>query len=493
MSIPLISIEDIIAKLGPEYTDEDKLNIRRACEFATIAHEGQKRSTGEDYIQHPLNVALLVAELRMDTATIMASILHDVPEDTPYTNDDIKKDFGKDVAKLVEGVTKIGTIKYRGLERYAENLRRMLMAMISDVRIIIIKFADRLHNLKTLEGVKPDKRERIALETLEIYAPIANRLGIDQFRGELEDLAFQYAYPKEYAWVRELAQHKIQTDSKIIDHIKKRTQKELVAENIPMAHVGGRLKRYYSTYKKLLRKGKDIDKIYDFIAIRIIVKNQVDCYRVLGIVHKLWTPIRGRIKDYIAQPKPNGYQSLHTTVFGEKGKIVEFQIRDESMHAFAEYGVAAHWFYKELGSKNIPLDKIPWVKDLINIQKTLKDSAAYLEKIKLDIFNERIFVFTPKGDVIDLPKNATIIDFAYHIHTDVGNQCVGAMVNDRIASLDSVLRNGDMVDIVINKHRSKPNEDWLGFVKTTVAREKIKQSLRSERRKTLSSLLKRNK
>lgn len=488
----LITVEDIIAKLGSEYSEEDKALIIKATEFAIIAHEGQKRSTGEDYVQHPLNVALTLAELRMDTATIVAGILHDVPEDTPYSIDDIKKDFGKEIARLIDGVTKIGTLKYRGLERYAENLRRMLMAMISDVRVIIIKFADRLHNLKTLEGVRPDKRERIALETLEIYAPIANRLGIDQLRGELEDLAFQYAYPKEYAWVRELAQHKILTDSKIIDHIKKRTQKELVAENIPVAYIGGRLKRYYSTYKKLLRKGKDIDKIYDFIAIRIIVKNPVDCYRVLGIVHKLWTPIRGRIKDYVAQPKPNGYQSLHTTVFGEKGKIVEFQIRDETMHALAEYGVAAHWFYKELGSKNIDLEKMPWIKDLISIQKSLKDNTAYLEKIKLDIFNERIFVFTPNGDVIDLPKEATPVDFAYHIHTDVGNQCVGAMVNDRIVSLDTILKNGDLVEITINKHRTKPNEDWLSFVKTSIAKDKIKQSLKSDRKKLLTSLLKKS-
>jgi GTP pyrophosphokinase len=488
--LPIINGENIIAELTKDYTVEDKNVIKRAVDFATLAHAGQKRGTGEDYVQHPLYVALQLAELRMDTATIVAAILHDVPEDTAYSIEDVKKNFGKEVAKLVEGVTKLGTLKYHGLERYAENLRRMFLAMISDVRIIIIKFADRLHNLKTLEGIKPDKRERIALETLEIYAPIANRLGIDQLRGELEDLAFQYALPKEYAWVRELAQHKIQTDSKIVDQIKKRTQKKLVEENIAVATIGGRLKRYYSTYKKLLRKGKDINKIYDFIAIRIIVKNPVDCYRVLGIVHKLWTPIRGRIKDYIAQPKPNGYQSLHTTVFGEKGKIVEFQIRDETMHALAEYGVAAHWFFKELGAAVADLEKMPWIKNLLEIQKSLKNNNHYLEKIKMDIFNERIFVFTPKGDVIDLPQGATPVDFAYCIHTDVGNQCVGAMINDRIASLDSVLSNGDMVEIVINKHRNKPNEDWLAFIKTSIARDKIKQALKSSRLKNLAGLLK---
>jgi len=484
----MLSIEDVINQVKSYNPEADTKLLKDAYQFAAVAHAGQKRLSGEDYIQHALACAFNLAKIRLDLATIVAGLLHDVPEDTNFTLEDIKKKFGKEVAKLVEGITKLGTLKYRGLERYAENLRKMFLAMTDDIRIILVKFADRIHNLQTLSAIRPDKRKRIALETLEIYAPIANRLGMGEMRGTLEDLAFPYVYPKEYAWVEDLAQNRLRLEVKYIERIKKIIQKELVENKIEISSIHGRIKHLYSLYKKLLERDKDINKIYDLIAIRIITKNVADCYRVLGVIHKKWTPLKGRIKDYIAQPKPNGYQSIHTTVFAERGKIVEFQIRDEQMHELAEYGVAAHWHFKENQNRRLTKEATVWLKGLLEIQKKIANHQDYLREVKVNIFQNRIFVFTPKGDVIDLPENATPVDFAYHIHTDIGNKCVGAVINDQIASLDSRLKSGDVIEILINKQRQLPNEEWLNFAQTGLARDKIKQSLRKKQAGLISRL-----
>ena len=489
----MITIEQIIEAVKEYNPDANVKKIREAYEFAAMAHAGMKRQSGEDYIQHSLATSLNLAKLRLDTPSIIAGLLHDVPEDTSYTLEDIKKKFGKEVVKLVEGITKLGTLKYRGLERYAENLRKMFLAMAEDIRVILIKFADRMHNLETLEHLRPDKRKRIALETLEIYAPIALRLGMGEMKGNLEDLAFPYVYPKEYAWVKKEAENKLKVEFKFIEKIKKIMQKELQAEGIEYISIHGRVKHIYSLYRKMLTRDKDIDKIYDLIAIRVVVKDIPECYRVLGLVHKKWKPLKGRVKDYIAQPKPNGYQSLHTTVFAEKGKIVEFQIREQKMHDLAEFGIAAHWKYKESDIKKLTKEKAIWIDGLKDIQKKFQDDSKYLSEIKVEVFQNRIFVFTPRGDVIDLPENSTPVDFAYHIHTDVGNKCSGALINDEMNSLDTPLKSGDVIEILINKNRKKPNPDWLDFVKTNVAKDKIKYYLNKQKDRKIISLLNKNK
>ncbi len=489
----MITIEEIINNVKAYNPEADVKQIREAYEFAAMAHAGIKRLSGEDYIQHELATAWNLTKMNLDVPSIVAGLLHDVPEDTSYNLEDIKKKFGKEVAQLVEGITKLGTLKYRGLERYAENLRKMFLAMTQDIRVILIKFADRIHNLETLEYNRPDKRKRIALETLEIYAPIANRLGMGEMRGTLEDLAFPYVYPKEYTWIKKVAEDKLKVEKKYIEKIKKALQKELQENKIAYLSIHGRIKHLYSLYQKMLLKDKDINKIYDLIALRVIVLTVADCYTVLGLIHKRWKPLKGRIKDYIAQPKPNGYRSLHTTVFAEKGKIVEFQIRDKEMHESNEYGVAAHWHYKEADHKKLAKEKTDWMKNLLEIQKKFHDDQKYISEIKLEVFQNRIFVFTPKGDIIDLPENSTPVDFAYHIHTDVGNKCVGALINEEIAPIDTPLKSGDVVKILINKNRQKPNPDWLNFIKTLLAREKIKAGLKESKVKNILNLLKRDK
>jgi GTP pyrophosphokinase len=353
----------------------------------------------------------------------------------------------------------------------------MFIAMAKDIRVIFIKFADRLHNLQTLSYLPPEKQKRIAMETLEIYAPIADRLGMGEIKHKLEDLAFSILLPAEYEWVLSLRQEPLSRQIKNLEKIKKILEEHLLKENINYVSIHGRTKRIYSLYKKLLQKDRDINRIYDLIALRVIVPNIQSCYTTIGIIHGLWSPLKGKIKDYIATPKPNGYQSIHTTVFANEGQINEFQIRTTNMHEQAEYGIAAHWHYKEKGSMKIPEKQIKWIKELINIQKKVKDTEQYLQQIKLDVFNDRIFIFTPKGDVIELPEDATPIDFAYHVHTDLGNKCMGAKVNDQIASLDTKLKSGDMVEILIDKNRKKPNEDWARFVKTKTAKDHIRQAV----------------
>ena len=458
--------------------------IRLAYDYAQKAHEGQKRKSGEPYISHPLETAIKLAEIGMDQASIIAGLLHDVPEDTNYSLVDIERNFGPEVAHLVGGISKLGIIKYRGIEKYAENLRRMFVSMAEDIRIILIKMADRLHNLKTLQALPKEKQKRIAQESLEIYAPIANRLGMGQIKGELEDLAFPYVYPEKYEWMKKEILPKIEVRMEYIQKVIKMVKKELENQKIKIISIHGRAKRLYSLYRKLAKPhyNGDVSKIYDLVALRIIVPTVSDCYQVLGIIHKLWKPLPGRIKDYIAQPKPNGYQSLHSTVFCLEGKIVEFQIRTPEMHEQAEYGIAAHWHYKEIHQKPNKLSekgytvpkKFKWIEDLVSWQKEIQDNQQYLQSLAIDFFKNRIFVFTPQGDVIDLPEDATPVDFAYHVHTWIGDHCTGAKINNRMASLSDTLKNGDVIEIITDKNRKGPSHDWLKSVKTGAAKGKIR-------------------
>ncbi len=458
--------------------------IRLAYDFAEQAHQGQKRRSGEAYISHSLATAVTLAQMGMDEETIIAGLLHDVPEDTNCSLVEVEKNFGPEVAKLVSGITKLGIIKYRGIQKYAENLRRMFVSMAEDIRVILIKMADRIHNLKTLSYMPPEKQQRIAQESLEIYAPIANRLGMGQIKGELEDLAFPYVYPEEYAWLKKEILPKIELKVAYTQKVIEALKKELEKQKVKIISIHGRPKRLYSLYKKLNRPeyDHDVSKVHDLVAVRVVVATITDCYNVLGIIHQLWKPLPGRIKDYIAQPKPNGYQSLHTTVFCLEGKVVEIQIRTTEMHDQAEYGIAAHWHYKENGNENKKITdkgysvpkRLKWIEELIKWQKEIQDSQQYLGSLKVDIFHNRIFVLTPKGDVIDLPEEATPIDFAYHVHTWIGDHCAGAKVNGQISSLQSQLKNGDVVEIITDKNRKGPNLDWLQFAKTADAKSKIK-------------------
>lgn len=495
------ALNDLI-KLVKQYNNNksDLQKIRQAYEFADLAHRGQKRKSGESYITHPLATAMMLAQMKLDTPTIVAGLLHDVPEDTSYNLIDIEKKFGNEVAGLVMGITKLSKIKYRGNELYAENLRKMFISMAEDVRVVLIKMADRLHNMQTLSALPPHKRKRIAMEVLEVYAPIASRLGMGQIKGDLEDLAFPYVYPREWRWFEKNIIPAYKKRMEETEKIQKEIEKEFNENKVKILSMHGRKKHYYSLYRKLLRPQyeKDISKIYDLVAIRIVVPTVADCYKVFGIIHKKWKPLPGRIKDYIAQPKPNNYQSLHTTVFSPSGKVVEFQIRTPEIHDQAEYGIAAHWHFKEGGLKFFqhipgfhpkgynPPKKLKWIHELTEWQKYVTDSRQYLDSLKIDILKDIIFVFTPQGDVIELPEDATPVDFAFRIHTEIGNHCVASKINGQIASLDTPLKNGDMVEIITDKSRKGPNRDWLKFVKTSNARGKIKSFLLKKRNENLS-------
>jgi len=479
-----MTIDRIIEIIKKNKPDADVSLVQQAYNFSQKAHAGQTRLTGEEYIEHAMETAYKLASINLDLTTVAAGLLHDVPEDTEYTFYNIEKEFGKEIANLIQGVTKLGKIKYRGLERYAENLRKMFIAMAEDVRVIFIKFADRIHNLKTLYALPPVKQQRIARESLEIYAPIAGRLGMEELKGELEDLSFPYVLPEQYEWIQKISKKKYEEQKRFAEKIKKILIKNFEKiQDMPRFKIEGRAKRYYSLYQKILRKNMDIDQVYDIVALRIIVENVSDCYKILGYLHQIWKPMKGRIKDYIAQPKPNGYQSLHTTVFGHEGRITEFQIRTEYMHEEAEWGIAAHWAYKNLSKEiKISKEKIKWIKELLLEQKKETSNEKYLANLKLDFFKNRIFVFTPKGDVIDLPENATPVDFAYHIHSDLGNKCFGAKVNEKKVNLNAPLQNGDMVEILIDKKRKGPAEEWLSFVQTHIAQNKIKNFLKKQKR-----------
>src|SRR3989339_1226116 len=482
------TIEGLLDKVR-EYAPQTDLDmIKLAYEFARDAHEGQFRKSGEPYIIHPLGAAHIVADMKIDPVIIVATLLHDVPEDTEVTLDELEKNFGEEIRKLVEGITKLGKLKYRGVERYIENLRKMFVAMAEDVRVMIIKFADRIHNLTTLGALPPQKQYRIALESLEIYAPIANRLGIGEIKGILEDLSFKYVYPKEYDRTKKIREEKLKGKEQYFARIMDITKDELNKADIHPISIHGRNKRLYSLYTKLLKKDNDPKNIYDILAIRIIVNTVAECYATLGILHNIWKPFKGRIKDYISHPKPNGYQSLHTTVFGEGGEPIEFQIRTLDMHENAEFGIAAHWHYDERGSR-MPTKDIKWAKELAEIQKEILTKLSDLEEIKVDFLQTRIFVFTPKGDVIDLPEGATTIDFAYHIHSEIGNKCIGAIVNEKMVSLDTELNNGDVVEITTDKNRKSPSPDWLNIAKTQTAKIHIRNALKKNGRGSLSGFL----
>ncbi len=463
--------------------DKDKLDaIQEAFELAHKAHAEQIRATGEPYIIHPLSVAYILAELEMDVQGIIAALLHDVVEDTEYTLEDIRMMFGDDVAFLVDGVTKLSQFHYKDKEdQQLENFRKMFLAMAKDIRVVVIKLADRLHNMRTLGVFRREKQQRIARETLEIYAPLAHRLGIYNIKWELEDLCFHYLYPEEYYdLVRQMKQKRKAREEIVNDTM--RVLHEHIEEAGIKATITGRPKHFYSIYKKMKRDNKDLSQIYDLYAVRVIVDTIPQCYAVLGIAHSLWKPLPNRFKDYIAVPKPNMYQSLHTTVIGTKGQPVEIQIRTWEMHHISEYGVAAHWRYKEgqhANSKDFDA-KISWLRRILEWQDT-SNPKEFMNALKLDVFSDEVFVFTPKGDVINLPKGSIPVDFAYRIHTEVGNHCVGAKVNNKIVPIDTKLKNGDIVSIITSK-TGKPSYDWINMVGATESKAKIRNWFKKENR-----------
>lgn len=474
----MTSANELLKQAKRNGTSLDPDLFQLAYEFAEQAHHGQKRLSGEPYFSHATATAEKLIELGLDQPTIIAGLLHDVPEDTSVTIETVERDFGKEIANLVRAVTKLGKLKYRGMDRYVENLRRMFIAMARDIRVIIIKFADRLNNLATLQFLPPEKQKRIASETLEIYAPIANRLGMGSIKGELEDAAFRFAYPKSYEQLVARIQEPVSERSAYLTKVKQIVESELTKDNIPITLIDGRTKHLFSLLRKLKEHGDDLSKIYDLVALRIIVTTLSDCYAALGTIHRIWTPLKGRIKDYIAQPKPNGYQSLHSTVFCEEGKIVEFQIRTLEMHRLAEHGIAAHWQYDEAKRSETIRKQFGWVNTILKRQQDFHDRDQYLDSLKLDVFKNQIYVFTPEGDVLELPEDATPVDFAYTIHSDIGDHCSQAIVNDRQVSLDTPLKSGDVCQIITDKNRHGANPDWLDFVKTSSARSKIRHNVR---------------
>ncbi len=467
--------------------------LAKAYDFAEIAHRKQKRQNGEPYFNHVLATAEILSQWRMDNTTVAAGLLHDTVEDTATPLETIRKEFGAEIAFLVDGVTKLGRLKYRGVESKAENMRKMILALSQDLRVVFIKLADRLHNMMTLDALPLAKQKRIALETSEIYAPLAYRLGMYNVSGELEDIAFSYLSPKEYEWLERTTKEQYAERLRYLESIKPEVETLLKKHDLADFKIDFRAKRYSSLYRKLLRHDMDVGKIYDLVAMRIIVATVAECYAALGVIHEAWPPVPGRIKDYIALQKPNSYRSLHTSVIGPGEKIVEFQIRTREMHDESEYGVAAHWLYKER-DKN-PAGKwaneIAWVRQLREWQErtfsenaegegnTKPDPEKFLEAMKVDFFRHRIFAITPRGEVIDLPAGATPIDFAYHIHSGLGDEASGARVNGTLVPLDHELASGDMVEI-IHQRGKKPSEDWLAFVKTAAARDHIRATLRTK-------------
>ncbi|HEY4486602.1 MAG TPA: RelA/SpoT family protein [Candidatus Paceibacterota bacterium] len=462
--------------LRRDYTQKETNLIERAFAFAQKAHEGQKRFSGEPYFNHVLETAKILANLNMDATTIAAGLLHDVVEETAIDEKSIENEFGQEAMFLIRGVTKLGKYQYKGLTRHTESLRKFLLAMSQDIRVLIIRLADRLHNMRTLEHVREDKRRRIALETLEIYAALAERLGIGQVKGELEDLAFPYVYPEEYAETLRIHREKSKDAKERLEKMYRSLHKAFLEGGIRPVNVDYRVKHLYSTYKKLVKYDMDPEKIHDITALRIIVGSVEECYRALGIIHGKWNPLPGRIKDYIATPKQNGYQSLHTTIFTGDGGIVEAQIRTAEMHRDAEFGIAAHLGYKEglQREKGHTLHKkLAWIEQLAESQKNLEESGEFLEHLKMNLFADRVFVFTPHGDVIDLPEGSYPIDFAYAIHSDIGDHFAGAKINNKLSSLDTKLKTGDIVEIVTKK-KGVPSSKWLDHAKTPFARKHIK-------------------
>jgi guanosine-3',5'-bis(diphosphate) 3'-pyrophosphohydrolase len=457
--------------------------IRRAWQFCLEHHNGQLRASGEPYVLHPLEVALVLAEMKLDSTAIAAGLLHDAVEDTPVTTEDIVAKFGEQVAHIVEGVTKIDKIQFANREdRQAENVRKMLLAMVSDVRVVLIKLADRLHNMRTLQHLTPDRQRAIARETLDIYAPLAHRLGMGKLRGELEDLAFRYVDTITWDQLHEAVEARRSEGEQFLSGVDALLSEKLHENNIK-ARVEWRIKRLYSIHQKLVKSQTSIDQVYDLLALRVITTSVQDCYAVFGIIHSIWRPVPGRIKDFIAMPRPNLYQSLHTTVMGEGGHQFEVQIRTEEMHRIAEEGIAAHWKYKQGGSPVSARDeqRLAWVRQLVEWQRDMTDPNEFLSTLKIDLFPEEVYTFTPKGKVVVVPRDGTPLDFAYTIHTEVGHTCIGARVNGRMVPLRTKLRNGDIVE-VITQNGHTPSRDWLTFVKSSRARNKIRHWLNEHQR-----------
>ncbi|MDU4960642.1 MAG: bifunctional (p)ppGpp synthetase/guanosine-3',5'-bis(diphosphate) 3'-pyrophosphohydrolase [Sporomusaceae bacterium] len=477
-----LSIDDLCQEILAFQPDAPVDFLQRVFRFAEAAHQGQKRVSGEEYICHPLGVAKILADLQIDIITISAAMLHDVVEDTSVTLEDIEKEFGREIAMLVDGVTKLSRIEYKSKEeQQLENYRKMFLAMAKDIRVVLIKLADRLHNMRTLKYMAEVKQKRIAQETMEIYAPLAHRLGISNIKWELEDLSFRYLEPEKYYELVEKVKQKRRERLDNINEAVAILSERLSAVGIK-AEIQGRPKHFYSIYKKMIKDHKDLSEIYDLSAVRVVVESVKDCYGSLGIVHALWKPIPMRFKDFIAMPKSNMYQSLHTTVIGIQGQPLEIQIRTWDMHRTSEYGIAAHWRYKEgpRGDKDFD-QKLSWLRQLLDWQQDLRDPREFMETLKLDVFADEVFVFTPKGDVIDLPAGSIPIDFAYRIHTDVGHRCVGAKVNGKIVPLETKLSNGDIVEIITSK-QSGPSRDWLNIVGASETRNKIRQWFKKEKR-----------
>lgn len=473
-------IRKIFNSIPHKFTSEEQKLLESAYNFAAKAHAGQKRKSGEDYITHPVESTIILGKIFPDIKALVASLLHDVPEDTEISLETIKKEFGEEIANMIDGVTKLGQVRLRtGQDKYyIENLRKLFIATSQDIRVILIKLADRLHNMRTIEFIPPAKQLKVATETLEIYSPIAARLGISTWKDELEDLAFKIVHPSKFEETKRLLDEELQRRGTDIKTIQKRLEHIFRTEGIKFLEVSGRVKRLYSLYNKLERYQHDMKKIFDIVAFRIITKTTSDCYSALGTIHKHFQPVPGRIKDFIATPKPNGYQSIHTTVFDKGSQTIEIQIRTDLMHEEAERGIAAHWFYEEEGKPDSPNRiQAAWIKELSAWQDLADNPDEYLESLKIDFFRDRIFVYTPKGDIKDLPADATVIDFAFAVHSDLGYHMMGAKINGKMASIFDKLDQEDVVEIIKSKKPVTISQDWLTSAKTNGARGKIRHYL----------------